>query len=65
MSAPRFTLTAAGTVSPLGRTSLTGTVHGTGFIARGHETMTVTLATARGSVTVTASSGTVPGFTSP
>jgi hypothetical protein len=60
-----FALKAAGSVTPLGHTSITGTVHGTGFIARGHDTMSVTLTNTRGSVTVTASSATVPGFTSP
>jgi hypothetical protein len=60
-----FTLTGAGRVSPLGHATGRGTVQGTGFIARGHEIMELTLTTAHGSVTVQAMSGRVKGFQSP
>jgi hypothetical protein len=61
----RFSLKATGAVAALGRTAVKGTVNGTGFIASGHERMQLILTTPRGTVTVDASSPTVPGFTSP
>jgi hypothetical protein len=60
-----FTIAASGTISPLGRVSISGTAHGTGNIMYGHESMTLKLSDAKGSVTVSAASGRVPGFTSP
>jgi hypothetical protein len=60
-----FTLTGAGPVSPLGHATGRGSVQGTGFIARGYETLTLTLTTSRGSVTVSAQTGPVKGFSSP
>ena len=61
----RYTITARGRLNGLGITSVTGSVAGTGFVARGYETMQLTLRTARGTVTITARSGQVGGFTSP
>ena len=62
----RFTISAAGTIKSLGgHVAASGTVDGTGFIARGQEEMELTLASSGGTVTVTASSPVVPGFTSP
>jgi hypothetical protein len=60
-----FTIRATGTVKPLGHVAATGTVHGTGFIAHGHESLRLRLARAGGSVTIDGVSGLVPGFTSP
>jgi len=62
----KLRLTATGAVKPLGRVSVTGTVHGTGFIARGHEFLQLTLTSLhKGVVTVDAHSGLVAGFTTP
>jgi hypothetical protein len=62
----RLRLKATGSVAPIGRVSVTGTVHGTGFIAHGREFLHLTVASPRkGVVTVDASSGLVPGFTTP
>ena len=61
----RFAIAGAGRVKPLGHVSVSGTAHGTGFIARGYESLNLTLSNAKHHVTVTAQSGLVPGFTSP
>jgi hypothetical protein len=61
----RFSIAARGQVAPLGAVRASGGVTGTGSIARGRVTMRLTLSTAHGSIAVTASSGLVPGFTSP
>jgi hypothetical protein len=58
-------LIAVGNVRPLGQVKVGGTIHTVGFIARGRETLRFTLSGGRGSVTVVAASGLVPGFTSP
>jgi len=60
-----FTIAATGTIKPLGHVSATGTVHGTGFIANGHENLRLLLMRAGGTVTIEATSPPVPGFTSP
>lgn len=65
-----FTLSARGRLAPLGRGELTGTVHGTGFIAEGQETMQMTFAKRPGSVDesalqMSAHSGAVRGNTGP
>lgn len=60
-----YALTGTGSVHPLGRVTGRGQVQGTGFIARGHESLTLTLTGGSGSVTVQALSSTVGGFTSP
>jgi hypothetical protein len=60
-----FALSASGRVRPLGHVSATGQVHGTGFIMRGHETLTLRLSNSRGEVDLQAQSPLVPGFTSP
>ena len=54
-----------GYLAGLGKTNLGGTVQGTGFVARGNESMSVTLRTPRGTITFDARSDQVPGFTSP
>ena len=56
-------LRLAGDVSPLGQTSIRGTIEGTGMIGRGRETMVLTLTTSRGRLTIRATSPVVPGFT--
>jgi hypothetical protein len=60
-----FAIKAHGTVAPLGHVSATGTAHGTGFVAHGRVTASLTLTDSRGAVTVSVSSAPVPGFTSP
>jgi hypothetical protein len=57
------TLRASGAVKPLGQTSVSGTIEGTGMIGRGHETMVLTLTTHSGKLTIGATSPIVPGFT--
>jgi hypothetical protein len=57
------TLRALGAVKPLGQTSVSGTIEGTGMIGRGRETMVLTLTTRSGKLTVRATSPIVPGFT--
>jgi hypothetical protein len=61
----QFTLQATGRIAPLGKVSARGTVHGTGFILRGRETMRLTVITRRGKLAIDALSRPVPGFTSP
>ncbi len=60
-----FTIHASGRLKPLGHVSAQGLVNGTGFIARGRETLHLRLHTRRGTISVRAQSGLVPGFTSP
>ena len=60
-----FKLSGAGRVTPLGHVTLRGAVSGTGFIAHGHEQLTITLSSSSGSMTVQAVSGPVKGFSSP
>lgn len=60
-----FSVTANGRLSTLGRVTATGIGHGTGFIARGRETLDLTLTSRSGRITLRAVSGTVRGFTSP
>ena len=62
-----FTITAHGTVRPLGHVTASGTAHGMGNARFGHETVRLTL-TGRagdGTVTVTGTSGRVSSFSSP
>ena len=61
----RYTIAASGRLTRLGNVTVTGTVAGTGFIAQGEETMTLTITNRSGSVTVDAHTGPVPGFSSP
>jgi hypothetical protein len=58
-------LNLSGKVAPLGNVTATGTVHGTGFIVRGRETLTLTLPGTHGTVKLAAQSGLVRGFTTP
>jgi len=60
-----YVLTAAGTISPLGHVSASGTAAGTGFIRSGHTRLTVTLQPTGGTVTLSGQSPAVPGFTQP
>jgi hypothetical protein len=60
-----YVVHASGRLDGLGKTTASGTVQGTGFIARGREGMSLTLKTAVGMITVSAHSRPVPGFTSP
>jgi hypothetical protein len=60
-----FRIRARGSISSLGRVSAGGTVAGTGFTRAGRELLTLTLAGSRGSLTLTARSPLVRGFTSP
>jgi hypothetical protein len=59
---PIQTLTGSGTVRPLGHVQAHATLHLTGFIASGHATGTLTLASRRGSVTLALVGATQPGF---
>ena len=52
-------------MTPLGSVTATGQVHGTGFIGRGVETMTMRLVNQTGTIELNGKSGTVPGFTGP
>jgi hypothetical protein len=54
-----------GIVSPLGAVAVSGTLHGTGFIATGTPEGTITLSNARGSVTLKLVGPSEPGFTPP
>jgi len=58
-------LSGRGSAAPLGTVTVTGAVTGTGFIARGHESLRLVLRGSKGTVTVAAVSRTVPGFTHP
>jgi hypothetical protein len=60
-----YSVSASGHLVGLGSTTATGTLHGTGFIATGHCTLTLTLRSSSGSQPVIAQSGPVRGFTSP
>jgi hypothetical protein len=61
----RYRLDASGRITPLGAVTASGEARGTGFIAHGRESLTIDLAGSSGTVGVSATSGTVPGFTSP
>jgi hypothetical protein len=61
----QFTITGHGTVRPLGRVTASGTAHGVGFVAFGHETIRLTLTGGGGAVTVSGTSGRAPAFSSP
>jgi hypothetical protein len=58
-------VTAAGRIGPIGNAAVAGTIHTTGFIAHGRELLRFVLSGARGSVTISAVSALVLGFTSP
>jgi hypothetical protein len=60
-----FAVHATGRLRPLGMVTATGTVHGTGFTARGYEQLRLSVSTPNGKITVGARTGLVPGFTSP
>lgn len=60
-----YTLKLSGKLSPLGRSHAGGSVAGTGFTARGHETLRLTIAGGQGTLTLQGRSPQVPGFTSP
>ena len=53
-----YTVRAAGRVGPLGHVSISGLLQVPGFVACGHQTMTLTLAAAHGTVRVTAATRT-------
>jgi hypothetical protein len=61
----QFSLQLTGRLAPIGQVGADGSVQGTGFIAHGRESLSLTLHGPHGSVTVHAQSGLVPGFTSP
>jgi hypothetical protein len=61
----QFALSVKGNVRPLGHVTARGTVHGTGFIRYGYESLHLTLTDGSASATIEAQSGRVPGFTSP
>jgi hypothetical protein len=56
------TLTGSGPVQPLGNVGATGTLHATGFIARGSASGMLTLSNAQGSVTIKLMGPRQPGF---
>lgn len=61
----RYAITASGSLNPIGATTATGTVTGTGNINIGFESLQLTLSGRRGSAQLSARSGRVPAFTSP
>jgi hypothetical protein len=60
-----YALSARGRVSPIGSASAAGVVRGTGFVARGRESLLLQLTTPRGSLALRGQSPHVPGFSSP
>jgi hypothetical protein len=60
-----FTITAHGTVRPLGRVTASGTAHGMGNARFGHETIRLTLTGSGSTVTISGTSAQVPSFSSP
>jgi hypothetical protein len=60
-----FAIRASGAVAPLGTVSASGSGQGTGFIRNARESLRLTLLVRGGTVSITAESGRVPGFTSP
>lgn len=60
-----YVLSGVGSIDPLGRATGRGAVQGTGFIARGEESLSITVTGASGSVTLDATSPPVHGFSSP
>jgi len=61
----RYTITARGSLGPVGVATATGTVSGTGNINLGFESLELRLSGSRGSARLSARSGHVPAFTSP
>jgi hypothetical protein len=61
----RYTITASGTLHPVGAITAAGTVAGTGNINFGFESLRLTLTGTRGSARLSARSSRVPAFTSP
>ena len=57
-----YNLTGAGHLGNLGHFSMTGSLHGTGFLATGHATGTITLSNAHGSITLKLTGPEQPGF---
>jgi hypothetical protein len=60
-----FTIRAAGVIRRFGHVRVSGRVDGTGFIARGHESLHLTATGHAGRLALYAQSRLVPGFTSP
>jgi len=60
-----FVIAATGRLTTLGHVRATGIGHGTGFIARGHELLDLTLSGHAGRLGLRALSGSVGGFSSP
>jgi hypothetical protein len=60
-----YTFSATGRIGPLGQLKAHGTIRGTGFIYHGREQMRLSLKTGHGTVTITAQSKPVRGFSSP
>lgn len=60
-----FAVSAAGTLKPLGHASVSGTTRGVGFVAKGHDQLSLSLKTSRGSVTLAGLSAPVSGSSSP
>jgi hypothetical protein len=57
-----YRFTGTGTAGMLGQVSVTGSVHTLGFVATGHATGTLTLSNSHGSVTLTLTGPSQPGF---
>ncbi len=60
-----LTVSATGRLTTLGAVTAAGTAHGTGFIARGHELLDLTLINRSGRITLRGISRSVGGFSSP
>jgi hypothetical protein len=57
-----YTIVGAGRLAGLGRVLATGSLHSLGFIQTGHASGTLMLGTARGSLSLTLTGATQPGF---
>jgi hypothetical protein len=60
-----YALVASGRLTSIGTVRATGTLHGTGFIAHGHESILLTLTAPRGIIQLSGESRLVPGFSHP
>jgi hypothetical protein len=60
-----FQIKASGALRPFGMSTSRGSVHGTGFILRGREQMSLTFVSGAAKITLSAQSRVVRGFTSP
>jgi hypothetical protein len=60
-----YAVAASGRLTSIGAVRATGTLHGTGFIMHGHESLVLTLTTTHGTIQLSGESRSVPGFSHP